>query len=55
MRAKLEEYGLPPHVIELLLKGKEASVMYGVLKLNRKGELVTRYHDKKRDGKIEQL
>ena len=55
MRVKLEMYGLPPHVIELLLKGKEASVVYGKLKLNKKGELITRYHDKKRDGKIEQL
>lgn len=55
MKNKLLVYGFSEEQAEQLVKGKELRVMYGFVKLNRKGELVTRYHDKKRDGKIEQL
>ena len=52
---KLLVYGFDREQAEQLVKGKELRVFYGFIKLNKKGELITRYHDKKRDSKLEQL
>lgn len=52
---KLLVYGFSEEQAAALIKGKEISVLYGKVKLNKKGELITRYVDKKRDGKVEQL
>lgn len=55
MRARLEEYGLPHDKIELLLKGKEVRVFYGLLKLDvKKRELLTIYQATK-ERKVEKI
>lgn len=51
MRNKLLVYGFSEEQAALLLKGKEVRVFYGLVKLNKNGELTTRYND----GRIEKI
>ena len=55
MLNKLLVDGFSKEQAEQLVKGKEIRVMYGLVKLNSKGELITKYHDKSRIGRIERL
>lgn len=51
MKNKLLVYGFSEEQAAALVKGKEIRVFYGLVKLNKRGELTTKYND----GRVEKI